>query len=402
MKNKGYVVFDESFWNKYPILLVQDHDLINKILANWKIQVDEIKNLVWDFVWLHLIIDPQKWLQDILNQKIRAVGNPDDRINEDALRIIRWIRFVSILNMYEHINLDFESKTWLAMKKYYFLIRKIAKERVVQEMKKVFKKWNAFGFVWLMDELNILKYFFPALVACKHIDQPTRYHPFDVYAHTLLTLYHLQKINKDYLVRFWMLYHDVGKPDQYYRASIKKNEASQQELYKLEINHPVIWSEIAEKEFLQLWFSKKEAKQIGFYVKYHMFPWDLLNMSENKRKKEIKKFISEYWLENLLNLCDITIWDRLGQYNPLQHSNIDWVLKLKEEIKQIYEQSWRITLKELKVNWNDIKKLAWWKTGPFIWQILNELLEFVLEDEKRNDRKVLLEKAKQLLKINNL
>jgi len=293
--------------------------------------------------------------------------------------------------------LDFESKTWLAMKKYYFLIRKIAKERVVQEMKKVFKKWNAFGFISLMDELNILKYFFPALVACKNVNQPTRYHPFDVYAHTLLTLYHLQKINNNYLVKFGMLYHDVWKPDQYYWASIKKDETSQQELYKLEINHPVIWSEIAEKEFLQLWFSKKESQEISFYVAWHMFPGDLLKMSQNKKIKEIKKFISQYWVEKLLNLCDITIWDRLWQYNPLQHSNIEWVYNLKKEIKKIYEESWRITLKDLKINWNDIKKLANWKTGPFIWQMLNELLEFVLEDEKRNDRKILLERAKSLL-----
>jgi len=125
-------------------------------------------------------------------------------------------------------------------------------------------------------------------------------------------------------------------------------------------------------------------------------------MSGKKKEKEIKKFISEYGLESLLNLCDITIWDRLGQYNPLQHSNIDWVLKLKEEIKKNYEESWRITLKELKVNWNDIKHLTWWKTWPFIWQILNDLLEFVLEDEKRNDKKILLEKTKQLLKAYNL
>jgi len=142
--------------------------------------------------------------------------------------------------MYEHINFDFESKTWLAMKKYYFLIRKVANERVIQEMKKVFRKGNSFGFIALMDELNILQYYFPALKNCKNNNQPTRYHPFDTYAHTILCLYHLQQINTNYLVRFAMLYHDVGKPDQYYWASIKKDEESQSELYKLEINHPII------------------------------------------------------------------------------------------------------------------------------------------------------------------
>ena len=393
LKNNGYAVINTLT----PILIVTDHNLIKQIVKNWIIQNSEIEKLVGKHS-IHLILDPQNGLTDLVKQKLKAVWNPDDRIQEDALRIIRWIRFVTTLNVYDWINLDFDSKTWLAMKKFYYLLRKIAKERVIQEMKKVFKKWNAFGFVSLMDELNILKFYFPALFRCKHNDQPTRYHPFDTYSHSILALFHLQKISQDYLVRFGMLYHDVWKPDQYYWASIKKDEASQQQLYKLPIVHPEIGSEYALEDFLKLWFSKKEAKQIAFYVRHHMFPGDLLWMNPNKRKKEIMKFISEYWLENLLNLCDITIWDRLWQYNPLQHSDIEGVYKLKEEIKQIYEESGRITLKDLAVNGNDIVKLLW-KPGPKVGEILNQLLEFVLEDETRNQKDLLLQKARELFFI---
>jgi len=390
LKNNWFILISPN------ILIIQEKKLIDKITKDWKINQDEIVNLIWGFEYLHIIFDPHWWVNDILNQKIKAVGNPDDRINEDALRIIRWIRFVSILNQYENINFDFDSKTWLSMKKYYFLIRKIAKERIIQEMKKVFKNWNAFGFISLMDELNILKYFFPALKNCKHYDQPTRYHPFDIYSHNLLSLYHLQKINSNYLVRFGMLYHDIWKVDQYYWTSIKKDEESQRELYKLEICHTIIWAEITEKEFKNLWFSKKEVEEIVFYVKYHMYPGELLNMWKNKQIREIKKFISQYWIKKLLNLCDITIWDRLGQYNPLQHSDIQWVIDLKNKINKIYEETWRITLKDLKINWNDIVKLLW-QPWPKVWKLLNCLLEFVLEDESRNNRKILLNKAKQLI-----
>jgi hypothetical protein len=66
-----------------------------------------------------------------------------------------------------------------------------------------------------LDETNLLKFLFPSLFKTKNIDQPVRYHPFDVYVHTLLTLYELQKINENYLVRFAMLYHDVGKVNQF-------------------------------------------------------------------------------------------------------------------------------------------------------------------------------------------
>ena len=391
LKNNWFAIISDN------IVIIKDENIIKKFLKDGKIHKDILKKFIWDFWKLHVIIDPNFWIQDLLNQKIKAVWNPDDRIKEDALRIIRAIRFVSVLNMYENINLNFDSKTWLALKKYYFLIRKIAKERIVKEMKKVFINWNSFWFVALLDELNILKYLFPHLYDLKHIDQPTRYHPFDCYAHTILTLHHLQKINNNYLVRFGMLYHDVGKKDQYYWASIKKDEESQNELYKLEINHPIIGAEMAKEDFQRLWFSKKEVEEISFYVLYHMFPWELDSMSEKKKEKEIKKFISKYWLERLLNLCDITIWDRKWQYNPLQHSNLDSIVELKDKINRIYKETWRITLKELKVNWNDIINI-FWKAWSEVGVILDKLLEFVLEDEKRNDKKILLQKAEQLVK----
>jgi hypothetical protein len=132
--------------------------------------------------------------------------------------------------------------------------------------------------VYKRQELNILKFYFPALYNCKNNHQPTRYHPFDTYSHILLTLYHLQQINTNYLVRFGMLYHDVGKPDQYYWASIKKAEHDQKQLYSLEINHPVIGSKYAQEDFKKLGFSSKEVEEISFYVLYHMLPGDLLNM----------------------------------------------------------------------------------------------------------------------------
>jgi len=384
-----------QFKSKPALIIIQNNELIEKIVKDGKVQTKEIENLIWEIKDLHIIFDPQWWINDILKNKIKAVWNPDNRIQEDALRIIRAIRFVSILNQNKHINLDFDSKTWLALKKYYFLINKVAKERVIKEMKKVFKKWNAFWFISLMDELNILKYFFPALYNCKNDNQPTRYHPFDTYSHTILCLYHLQQINTNYLVRFWILYHDVWKPDQYYWASIKKDEQSQQELYKLEINHPIIWKELAKKDFSNLWFSKKEVEEISFYVRYHMFPWELMFMSENKQIKEIKKFISEYGLEKLINLCDITIWDRVGQYNPLQHSDIEWVFDLKEKINKIYEESGRITLKELEINWHDLMKL--WFKWVKIWKILNKLLNLVLEEKIENTKEKLLKEAKKFI-----
>lgn len=394
LKNKWFVFVKED------ILIIQDHEIIDKFTENGNINLKFLKSKIWNFWKMHIILDPQNWINDIAKQKLKAVGNADDRVQEDALRIVRGIRFVTTLNCFENVKFDFDWKTFTALKKYYFLIEKIAKERIIQEIKKVFQNWNAFGFVALMDELNILKYIFPAFANCKHFDQPTRYHPFDVFAHSMLTLYHLQKINSNYLVRLWMLYHDVWKPDQYYRASIKKDDESQKELYKLEINHPIIGESLTLSDFKRLWFSKKECEEIAFYVRYHMLPGEFMFMNENKQTKEIKKFISKYDVQKLLNLCDITVWDRNGQYNPMQDSDIKGVFDLKEKINKIYEESWRITLSDLCVDWKDIMEIvgqAW----PEVWEILNELLTCVLEGVIENTKIDLINKAKEIFKNKN-
>jgi tRNA nucleotidyltransferase/poly(A) polymerase len=111
---------------------------------------------------------------------------------------------------------DFDTETRRSMKKNYYLVKFLPKERVKEEILRVFKETdNPFGFVSLMDELNILKYIFFYVSQTKCVDQPVRYHPLDTYHHIMMSLYFLQFINKNYLVRLAMLYHDVAKPDQY-------------------------------------------------------------------------------------------------------------------------------------------------------------------------------------------
>ena len=110
---------------------------------------------------------------------------------------------------------DFVKETWNSIKKNSALLDHVAKERIKDELSKAFIAGNPFGFVSLLDEAKLLPILFPALMETKNVEQPVRYHPFDVYAHTMLTLFELQKINKNYLVRFAMLYHDVGKVDQF-------------------------------------------------------------------------------------------------------------------------------------------------------------------------------------------
>ncbi len=186
---------------------------------------------------------------------------------------------------------------------------------------KAFTVGNPFGFVSLLDEAQLLEHLFPALYATKNVEQPIRYHPFDVYVHTLLCLFELQKINKDPLVRLAMLYHDVGKVDQFgaYAEGLSKEEI--REILAGPLNHRRSSPEYAKKDFLALGFSSKEITEIARYIAHHHTPEEMIFAKKENREKKVRTFYSEAGYERAMNVLDITMADRLGQYNPLQNSS---------------------------------------------------------------------------------
>ncbi|NOZ44898.1 MAG: CCA tRNA nucleotidyltransferase [bacterium] len=189
--------------------IIQDHKLIHTLFPQAKFSPKAFDTLIARRAKIYqenkannhdarFLIDPFNGIQDLIQGKLKSVGDPDTRFNEDALRLMRALRFVNVINhqLQEHGQedhyLDFDKETWKSIQKNYALINTMAKERIKIELDKVFSKGNPFAFVALLDEVNMLKYIFPAVYACKHLDQPIRYHPFDVYHHTIMTLYFLQ------------------------------------------------------------------------------------------------------------------------------------------------------------------------------------------------------------------
>lgn len=168
---------------------------------------------------------------------------------------MRALRFGIQLNETEAdslVSFDYDKATRLALQKRYFQIQDVAKERIAQEVMKVTKTNNFFGFVALMDEVNILQYVFPALAATKHIDQPVRYHPFDVYAHTMLVLYELERINSDPLLKLAATYHDVGKREQYSMQRVKMPLEDARKMYNSWINHINCGADHTRRDMLAL------------------------------------------------------------------------------------------------------------------------------------------------------
>lgn len=234
------------------------------------------------------------------------------------------------------------------------LVSTLAKERLHQELVKVFQMNNPFGYVALLRELGLLKTIFPALYACIDNRQPVRYHPFDTYNHTLLTLYRIQQINANYLVKLAMLYHDVGKPDQYAfmeKAFAENPDNPDRTGYE---HHAQIGSKLAQQDLSRLAFSTQEIETICRYIQRHHRPGEILDSNPDSRAKKLRELISEGGIEMTHNLLDIAIADRVGQYNPLQAPIIEELETLKILATSLYEKEGRFTLKELAITGNDL------------------------------------------------
>jgi len=328
---------------------------------------------------------------------------------------VRALRFISVLNqklkIYAESNkpskvkqkiqlFDIDTDTRSSLKKHVDLVENISKERIKDEMTKVFVSWDPFTFVSLLDEVKLLEYIFPALYKNKHIDQPVRYHPFDNYVHTMLTLYELQKINADYLVRFAMLYHDVWKAEQYAAYEKWLDRAEIREILSWPLNHRNSGPEQAKEDFSRLWFSKNEIKDIFRYIAQHHVPGEILDAKPENRIKKLRKLYSEAWFQKVNNLLDIAIADRLGQYNPMQNSaDITDIEDLRILLKQLKKQEWQFISSDLKVNGEIIMKHFSISAGPDIWDLLKHALDWVLSDIKnRNNKSEILKYLKGFVK----
>lgn len=271
LDDHGYLYINNS-----KLLIIQDHKHITKLFPEGILQTKYLLSMLKSATVftlgkkiqtsdskvqsLKIIIDPHKGIHDSIHGRIKAVGDPDNRFTEDALRIIRAIRFANVLNqklkdkkLKNKVNLfDFDKLTRNSVKKNHALVKNVAKERIKEEIMKAFTVGDPFGFIALLDEAKLLQHLFPALYETKYVEQPIRYHPFDIYTHTLLTLFELQKMNKNPLVRLAMLYHDVGKVDQFgaYGENLTKEEI--RAIIAGPLNHRRSSPEYAKKDFKAL------------------------------------------------------------------------------------------------------------------------------------------------------
>jgi tRNA nucleotidyltransferase (CCA-adding enzyme) len=317
------------------------------------------------------IIDPFGGERDIKNQLIRCVGNPDKRFTEDALRLLRAIRFASQLGFL------IEEKTRKAIEKNSQLITKISWERIRDEFLKILKSDHPGEGVLFLRNTGLLKYILPELDVCFSIPQksPKRHHIYDVGTHLVMALKYCP--SKDEITRFATLIHDIGKA-----KTFKKDEKTGLITF---YNHEVVGKKLAEKIAERFKLSSKQKEKFVRLVAYHQF-----TVSELQTDKAIRRFIRNVGKEYLLDMLDLRVADRLGSGTKAT----SWRLELfKKRLIEVQKEPFKIT--DLKVNGYDVMRILEIKPGPKVGEVLKYLFEKVVEKKLKNEREVLLKEIEK-------
>jgi len=318
------------------------------------------------------IIDPHYGQKDLKEKIIRCVGDPDKRFTEDALRLLRAIRFASQLGFL------IEEKTRKAIEKNSQLITKISWERIRDEFLKILKSDHPAEGVLFLRNTGLLKYILPELDVCFFIPQksPKRHHIYDVGTHLVMSLKHCP--SKDEITRFATLIHDIGKA-----KTFKKDEKTGLITF---YNHEVVGKKLAEKIAERFKLSSKQKEKLVRLVAYHQF-----TVSELQTDKAIRRFIRNVGKEYLLDMLDLRVADRLGSGAKAT----SWRLELfKKRLIEVQKEPFKIT--DLKVNGYDVMRILEIKPGPKVGEVLKYLFEKVVKKKLKNEREVLLKEIEKI------
>ncbi|MBD3250700.1 MAG: HDIG domain-containing protein [Candidatus Pacebacteria bacterium] len=314
------------------------------------------------------LVDEHHGLKDLAAGLIKTVGQPNDRFQEDALRMMRAVRFAAQLEM------RIDPLTYQALKDNANLIDKISLERIRDEFLKMLTTPEPDRAIEILDKTGLLSHFLPELQQMKGVEQGG-HHTTDVWTHALDAVKSCP--SSDPIVRLATLLHDVGKPQTY---QLKDGQIT---FY----NHEIISSRIASKIGKRLRLSKKQQDRLFTLVRYHMFYYQ-----PNHTDAAVRRIMKRVGLENIDDILDLREGDRLGS----GARKTSWRLEeLKQRMIDQLHQPFDVT--DLAIDGHDLMDKLQIKPGPVIGDILKELTEKVLQEPELNTQQKLLELAKEIV-----
>jgi tRNA nucleotidyltransferase (CCA-adding enzyme) len=302
------------------------------------------------------LIDYFDGIPDIAHQTIRCVGEPSSRFQEDALRILRALRFSSVLGF------SIEQKSSDCIFQYHSLLNRIARERIHSEFSKILCGENAESV--LREYRMVFQQFLPEIGPMAGFHQNNPYHVYDVWEHTLKSI---SAVEPALILRLTMLLHDIGKPLCYTQA---KNGVGH--FY----GHAEISANIAKKVLSALKYDSNTIDCVTELVKLHSLPL-------SPDVKLIKRRLNQLGENKLRLLLKVKAAD-IKAKNPIYMDRLFEINKIESEVNRIIEQNQCFSLKDLKVNGKDLLSIGIQK-GPEVGYILSYLLNAVIDGRCSND-----------------
>lgn len=307
--------------------------------------------------------DPFGGREDLQLELLRCVGDPDRRLTEDALRILRCLRFSA------QLSFAIDTDTEAALRRHKDLLRQIAMERVREELTKLLLGPAADQV--LLEYADVVGVVLPEILPAVGFDQRNRHHCFDVWEHSVRAV---AAAKKDPIVRWTLLLHDLGKPETF-----TVDEAGVGHFYDHGRRSETIAREICER----LRMDRDSREAICRLVRLHDAP---ITMTE----KGIRRMLRKLGEEDFRRLLQVKRGDNLAQH-PAYLDRQKWIDQVEEMLEVVLREDQCFSLRQLAVKGNDL--LALGLHGKAVGDMLDLLLDQVVEGKVSNHRELLLELA---------
>ena len=325
------------------------------------------------------LIDAFSGLSDLENGLIRAVGNPCERFSEDALRIMRAVRFSA------QLNFTIEEKTFEAIRPKAENLKKISAERIRVELTRLLCSKHPEKLLTL-SECGITAVILPEFDHALLTEQNNQHHMYDVGRHTIETLKHStiydEKLSEQErtVLRLTMLLHDLGKPDCHTR------DADGTDHFK---GHSEASVKIADDILRRLKFDNKTIDQVLTLVRYHDHRDAASKRSVRRTAVKVGTELMPLWF--LVRRCDT-----MGQSVYIREEKLAQIDEYERVYQEILTEQDCLSLKAMAVKGKDLIE-AGIAPGPELGRILNEMLELVLDEPSRNTKEYLMGRLEDLV-----
>lgn len=322
------------------------------------------------------LVDLFGGMEDLKKGLIRCVGNPDDRFDEDALRMLRAVRFAA------QLGFEIEGPTMDAIRRKYIFLKDISAERIQVELTKLLVSDHPekLKTAW---ELGMTSVFLPEFDAMMETSQNNPHHKYNVGDHTIEVV---KGIEADKVLRLSALLHDVGKPD---------TKTTDPEGIDHFHGHYKLSGEKSEEILRRLKYDNHTIKAVRHLIEWHDFRWDDESYAGMAK---VRRLVSKVGMEEFESLLKLQRADIMGQSSYLREKK----KKILDEVTAIYGEVKRnhdcLTIKDLKIDGVTLIRNGI-PAGKRMGIILERLLDMVIEEPKLNQRPVLLELAKKINEV---